>query len=219
MAAKTRDLRRFVDFGRKIVAVGRNYRDHAAELGNVVPDKPLIFLKPTSAYIEQGSKIKIPSNCSQLHHEVELGVVIGQKGANINEEAAMDHVGGYALALDMTDRTLQEELKKKGHPWAISKGFDTSCPVSDFIHSSSIPDPHNLKLWLKVDGVTKQEGVTSDMMFTVPFLISYISKIMTLEEGDLILTGTPAGVSAVKEGDNITAGIEGIVEMAFSVEK
>ena len=143
---------------------------------------------------------QIPSSADELHHEVELGVVIGQKGSQIDEKEAMNHIGGYALALDMTDRKLQNEIKKKGHPWAEAKGFDTACPISEFIPKMQIPDPQNVRLWLKVDEELRQDGNTNDMIFTIPHLISYISHVMTLEEGDLILTGTPSGVSPVKKG-------------------
>lgn len=129
----------------------------------------------------------------------------------------MNHVSGYALALDMTDRQLQEELKKKGQPWTPCKGFDTSNPISDFIPKSDISDPHNVRLWLKVDEEMKQDGNTKDMIFSIPFLINYVSKIMTLEEGDLIITGTPAGVSQVKRGQTITCGLGDLVTMKFPV--
>jgi acylpyruvate hydrolase len=152
-----------------------------------------------------------------MHHEVELGVVIGQSGTNIEENKAMDHVGGYVLALDMTARDFQRDASKKGQPWLLAKGFDTSCPISDFIPKESLPDPDNVHLWLKVDGTMKQDGNTKDMIFRIPYLIHYISKIVTLEEGDLIMTGTPAGVSKVNAGQQITAGLNKLVEMSFSV--
>ncbi|CAG7820335.1 unnamed protein product [Allacma fusca] len=210
---------RFFDLGRKIVAVGRNYREHAAELGNQVPEKPLLFIKPPSSYIREGTPIKIPKGCSSLHHEVELGVVIGQRGSDIPEDQAMNYVSGYVLALDMTARDFQSVAKAKGHPWTMAKGFDTSCPVSDFIPKDKILDPHNLELWLDVNGVSKQRGTTQDMIFTLPYLISYISEYFTLEANDVILTGTPAGVGPVVSGDVIKAGIRDIVEYSFRVEQ
>ncbi|KAK3714543.1 hypothetical protein QZH41_014215 [Actinostola sp. cb2023] len=215
--AKAKDLRNFVEFGRKIVAIGRNYRDHAIELGNPVPEKPLIFLKPPSSFVCEGKNIEVPYGCSELHHEVELGVVIGKTGSCIPESDAMNYVGGYALALDMTDRKLQNEIKKKGYPWTTAKGFDTSNPISDFIPKSTIRDPTDVRLWLKVDEAMKQDGNTREMIFSVPVLINYISKIMTLEVGDLIITGTPSGVSPVKAGQTITAGISDILTMKFPV--
>ncbi len=142
--------------------------------------------------------------------------MIGKNGRNIDESSAMEYIGGYTLALDMTARDLQGIAKKKGHPWSVSKGFDTFCPISKFISKSTI-DVSNTKLWLKVDGELKQNGSTSNMIFSVPYLISYISRIFTLEVGDVILTGTPEGVGAVNPGQTITAGIEGVVEMSFPV--
>ena len=153
---------------------------------------------------------------SDLHYEVELGIVISKDGRDIQESSAMDHVGGYALALDMTARDVQGAAKKKGHPWSVSKGYDTFCPISGFLDPTKI-DPFNTKLWLKVDGELKQNGCTDDMIFSVPYLISYISSIFTLEAGDVILTGTPEGVGPVRPGQTISAGIEGVVEMTFPV--
>ncbi|XP_014668546.1 PREDICTED: acylpyruvase FAHD1, mitochondrial-like [Priapulus caudatus] len=211
-------LTRFYEFGKKIICIGRNYREHAAELGNPVPTEPLLFSKPTTAYIREGQNIQIPRGCSSLHHEVELGVVIGKTGKNIHPGRAMNHVGGYVLALDMTARDLQAKAKKKGHPWLIAKGFDTSCPVSEFIPLKMIPDPNSVQLWLKVNGATRQDGTTADMIFGIAELLSYISTYFTLEEGDLVLTGTPSGVGEVVEGDVITCGLGNLAEMSFSVE-
>jgi acylpyruvate hydrolase len=210
---------RFVEIGRKIVAVGRNYRDHAAELGNAVPEVPLLFMKPASSYITEGSLIKIPKGCSSLHHEIELGIVIGKKGTDIPENSAMNHVAGYVLALDMTARDFQNVAKTKGHPWDLAKGFDTSCPVSSFIPKESIPDPNNVNLWCKVNGEMKQNGNTKDMIFKIPYLISYISQYFTLEPNDVILTGTPAGVSGVKFGDVIQGGLGELVQFEFKVQQ
>ena len=131
---------------------------------------------------------------TELHHEVELGVVIGKTGVAISETNAVDHVGGYALALDMTARDIQGKAKKLGHPWTFAKGFDTALPISKFIPKGGIPEPDNVHLWLKVDGELKQDGNTQDLIFKIPYLLSYISQSTTLEEGDLILTGTPQGV-------------------------
>lgn len=216
--ATSAELKKFVDVGRKILAVGRNYKDHALELGNPMPDKPMLFIKPTSSYLLEGNPIKFPKGCKVLHHEVELGVVISKNGANIPQEKAMEYVGGYVLALDMTARDLQDEAKKKGHPWTLAKGFDTSCPIGSFIPKELIGDPHDVNLWLKINEQIKQNGNTKDMHFTIPVLINYISGYFTLEPGDVILTGTPAGVGPVKSGDVIEAGIDGITKFTFKVE-
>ncbi|MBN3312139.1 FAHD1 Acylpyruvase, partial [Atractosteus spatula] len=217
--ASARNLNRFWEWGRKIICVGRNYADHAKELKNAIPSEPVLFLKPPSAYVKEGSPILLPVYSTNLHHEVELGVVIGRGGTAIPQDAAMEHVAGYALCLDMTARDVQEECKSKGLPWTLAKAFNTSCPVSEFIPRDRLPDPGNVRLWLKVNDQLRQEGSTSQMIFSIPFLISYISEVITLEEGDLILTGTPRGVSSVQEHDEVQAGIEGIVSMTFRVDR
>ncbi|XP_076331676.1 oxaloacetate tautomerase FAHD1, mitochondrial-like isoform X1 [Tachypleus tridentatus] len=211
-------LSRFVEFGRKIIGIGRNYKHHAAEMKSVVPDKPLLFLKPPTAFITEGNSIKVPKGCHELHHEVELGVIIGRKGKDISEIGAMDYVGGYTLCLDMTARDLQEEAKKNGLPWTVAKGFDTSCPVGSFLPKEQVADPHNLPLWCNVNGQVRQEGSTADMVFRIPSLISYISSYFTLEPGDVILTGTPAGVGPVQHGDIIEAGLGSLIKMSFKVQ-
>jgi len=210
-------LARFTEFSRKIVAVGRNYSEHAAELGNAVPTKPLLFMKPPSAMITAGQQIEIPLGCTEIHHEIELGVIINKECKRVDKDKAMDYVGGYCLALDMTARDFQNEAKAKGHPWAMAKMFDTSLPVSPFISLEAVPDPHNVALWCKVNGETRQSGNTKDMIFNLPTLISFISQYFTLEEGDMILTGTPSGVGPVKQGDVITGGIPGVMEISFDV--
>jgi len=212
------DPKRFWEFGKKIVAVARNYASHAKELGNPVPKSPSFFLKPTTSYVLQGNPIEIPNEC-EVHHEVELGVVIGKKGRNIDTEHAFSHVAGYTIALDLTARNLQSQAKEKGLPWTQSKGYDTFCPIGSFISKENIPEPHNVELWLKIDGVYKQRGNTSQMIFKIPQLIAFVSSIMTLEVGDLILTGTPEGVGAILPGQLITAGITGINEMSFPVRQ
>ncbi|KAL5701322.1 acylpyruvate hydrolase [Ranunculus cassubicifolius] len=208
-----------LNIGTKIIAVGRNYAAHAKELGNAVPKEPVLFMKPTSSYLSNGGNIEIPHPYESLDHEVELAVVIGQKARDVPEVSAMDYVGGYALALDMTAREIQASAKSAGLPWTVAKGQDTFTPISALLAKSMVPDPHNLELWLKVDGEYRQKGSTSDMIFKIPFLISHISSIMTLFEGDVILTGTPKGVSPVRAGQKITAGITGLIDMNFGVQK
>ncbi|KAG8433316.1 hypothetical protein GDO86_017555 [Hymenochirus boettgeri] len=217
--ASSKNLIRFWEWGKKIICVGRNYAEHAKELKNAVPTEPVLFLKSPSAYVKEGFPVLMPYYSSDLHHEVELGVVIGKRGKNIDQTRAMEYVEGYALCLDMTARDTQDQCKKKGLPWTLAKAFDTSCPISDFIPKDKIQDPHNLTLWLKVNGILRQEGKTSSMIFPIPFLISYISKIITLEEGDIILTGTPEGVASVREHDEMEAGIDNIISMKFKVQK
>jgi len=208
---------RFWEVGKKIVAIGRNYAAHAKELGNEVPSAPFFFLKPTTSYIREGSPIEIPSSIGEVHHEVELGVVIGRKGKNIAVESAFDYVAGYTLALDLTARDLQATAKSKGLPWTAAKGHDTFCPIGKFLSKDQIPNPAKVELWLKIDGVFKQKGSTSDMIFNIPQLIHHVSRVMTLEPGDLILTGTPSGVGPLSVGKAVTAGITGVTEMTFDV--
>ncbi|KAH7678684.1 acylpyruvate hydrolase protein [Dioscorea alata] len=207
------------EMGTKIIAVGRNYAAHAKELGNAVPKEPVLFMKPTSSYVRNGGTIEIPLALEWLHYEVELAVVIGRKARDVAESSAMDYVGGYALALDMTAREIQASAKSAGLPWILAKGQDTFTPISEVLPKSMVADPHDLELWLKVDDEIKQKGSTSDMIFKLPFLISHISSFFTLMEGDVILTGTPQGVGPVKAGQKITAGITGLIDVHFDVQK
>ena len=214
----SQQLNNFVKFGRKIVCVGRNFKDHCLELNNPIPKKPLIFMKPTTSYVVQGNPIKIPKGCHDMHHEVELGIVISKDGFEISENNAMEHVGGYCLALDLTARDWQSEAKNKGKPWCFAKGFDTSCPVSEFIPLESIDDPHNVNLWLNVNGNERQNGSTNEMIFSIPFLISHISQVMTLQRGDVILSGTPKGVGPLVSGDSVECGIDSLAKISFTVQ-
>ncbi|KAF9917839.1 Acylpyruvase fahd1, mitochondrial [Lobosporangium transversale] len=210
----------FVKTGRKIIAIGRNYSEHAKELGNAVPTSPFFFLKPPSSYITNGQSIEIPTGC-EVHHELELAVIIGKNGRDIQANEADDYISGYALALDMTARDLQEQAKKAGRPWSAAKGYDTFTPIGDFIPKEYISDHDNVDLLLQIDGVTKQQGNTRDMIFSVPTLIENVSSIMRLEEGDVILTGTPKGVGPVYPGETITCelafGGKTLSQLRFSV--
>jgi len=174
--------------------------EHIKELNNTVPEAPVLFLKPSSSLITSGSSVVLPKGCNEVHHEVELGVIMGRSCSRVTSDSAMDYVGGYCLALDMTARDFQNYAKKKGLPWMMAKAWDTSCPVSEKfdLPSSTVS---NIQLRIDVNGVTKQDGNTKDMIHTIPSLIEYISTYFTLEEGDLILTGTPEGVGPVKDGD------------------
>ncbi|GAA5894299.1 hypothetical protein JCM8208_002399 [Rhodotorula glutinis] len=198
----------FATKGKKCVAIGRNYAAHIKELNNAAPTEPFFFLKPTSSYaLSADGKVEIPRGVV-VHHEVELGVVIGKGGRDISAAKALEHVAGYTLAIDYTGRNMQDAVKAKGLPWSAAKGFDTFCPVGKFIPKSEIEDPHNLRLWYKINDSTKQDDSTGLMLYRIPQLIEHVSGIMTLEEGDLILTGTPQGVGPIAEGDKVTAGLE-----------
>jgi acylpyruvate hydrolase len=192
----------FANSCRKIIAIGRNFADHAKELGNPVPTKPMFFLKPPSSIVLSPGRIEIPPNID-VHHELELGVVIGKNGRNIRATDAMNYVSGYCLGLDLTARNIQNEAKAKGNPWSEAKGYDTFTPLGDFIERSKITDPMNLQLKLRVDNEIRQDGNTRDMIFDIAVLIEYISKIMKLEKNDLILTGTPKGVGPILPGQMV----------------
>ncbi|XP_052103453.1 acylpyruvase FAHD1, mitochondrial-like [Mytilus californianus] len=215
----TERLKHFREIGKKVVAVCRNYKGLTAAQGIPNPKTPSLFAKPTTAYITEGQSICIPEGCNLLFHEVELGVVIKQKCSNVAVSDVDDYIGGFVLALDMTAKDFHNDAKANSRPWFLSKGFDTSCPVSDFIEREKVPNYQDLRLWLKVDGVIKQDDSTSDMIFSVPEVISYISKYITLEEGDVVLTGTPDGQGPVTEGQIMEAGLADIVSMKFSVAK
>ncbi|KAF5299472.1 hypothetical protein FQR65_LT01052 [Abscondita terminalis] len=179
------------------------------------PEKPTIFMKPSTAYITEEQCIKIPKGFS-VNQEVELGVIIGKKCRNVDESKAMDVIAGYCVALDMTATCQMKEARSKGLPWLLGKGFDTSCPVSKFIPKKCI-DLNNVPLWSCVNGEVRQDGNTCDFIFSVPTLISYITRYVTLEPCDLIITGTPPGMGPVKPGDVIDAGIKEVIGFTVSV--
>ncbi len=189
----------------KIVCVGRNYQEHAAELGNKMPDEPLLFLKAPSSIIGDGESIELPPESGRVEHEGELGVVIGKTARRItDDEDPLSYVFGYTCVNDVTARDLQ----RKDVQFTRGKSFDTFCPVGPFIVNDV--DPLNLTVVTRVNGTIKQSGQTSDMAFSVPFLLKYISNIMTLNPGDLIVTGTPAGVSPLTDGDVVEVEIQEI---------
>jgi acylpyruvate hydrolase len=202
-----------------IFCLGQNYPLHAREMKSDVPTAPVIFMKPATAICRNGDPVRIPPISLEVHHEVELIVAIGKGGRDIPQSEAFSHVLGYAVGLDMTLRDVQAEAKKKGHPWTVAKGFDTSAPISDILPPSAIGNPHSLTLRCSVNGSVRQEGSTADMVFSIDKIISYLSSIFTLRRGDLIFTGTPAGVGPVKPGDTIEAEIAGIVRITHPVEQ
>jgi 5-carboxymethyl-2-hydroxymuconate isomerase len=201
----------------KIIGLGRNYLDHIRELGNTVPERAVIFCKPQSSLLNDGGTIILPEFAAECHHELELAVLIGKTGKNISAERALDHVAGYAVALDLTLRDLQTELKEKGLPWDIAKGFDTACPISAFVPADRVTTPNNLELQLKVNGEVRQQGNTAQMMRSIEEIIAEISIYFTLEPGDMILTGTPAGVARLNSGDLLEGNIEQVGSLTVSV--
>jgi 5-carboxymethyl-2-hydroxymuconate isomerase len=201
----------------KIVCVGRNYAEHAKELGNEIDEKPVIFLKPSSAIIYSGDNVVHPSFSNMLHHEVELLLLIGENikdGSRAESERA---VAGYGVGLDMTLRDLQNDFRKKGDPWTISKCFDTSAVVSDFILREEYRLTMNEEISLSVNGAVRQKEKLNKMLFNPVQLVEYISSLLTLEAGDLIFTGTPAGVGKVVPGDKISAAITNIGKLQCGV--
>jgi acylpyruvate hydrolase len=201
----------------KIVCVGRNYAEHAKELGNEVPEKPVLFLKPASALIYSGGEIIHPDFGNELHHEVELVLLIGESIKNANTLEAEKAIIGYGVGLDMTLRDVQNELKKKGNPWTLAKCFDTSAVISDFILKKDYQLKPDEKLELKVNGIVKQSDSLKSMIFNSAEIVEYISTVMTLEKGDLIFTGTPAGVSRVNRGDKLEAKLGEIATLSCTV--
>ncbi len=200
-----------------IIGLGRNYREHAREMGASGEELPLLFLKPASALIADGGIIRRPPFSISMHHEVEIVVAIGRSGKHIPEPAALDHVLGYGIGLDMTLRDVQSEAKRRGHPWAVAKGFDTSAPLSELVPAAAAGDPAGLTFELTVNGEVRQQGRASDMILSIPAVIAFVSAIFTLERGDLIFTGTPDGVGEVFPGDVLNATLVGHTSVGVTV--
>lgn len=211
-----RDVNRALPVG-KILCLGRNYPEHVKEMKASTPDRPIVFMKPATALVHSGGRVVIPPISQEVHHEVEMVVVVGKEARNVPESVAFDYVAGYAVGLDMTLRDVQSEAKKLGLPWTVAKGFDSSAPVSDAVEKEKIVDPHNLTLSLKVNGTLRQRSNTGEMIFRIDHIVSYLSSIFTLEPGDLIFTGTPEGVGRVKAGDVLEAELETVGSLSVRV--
>ena len=196
----------------KILCVGRNYIDHAKELGNEVPKIPLIFMKPPSSIIADGETIFLPPQSHQVEHEAELVVVIGRRGKNITAEVASEYIFGYTVGNDVTARDLQ----KTDELWTRAKGFDTFCSFGPWIDTEF--DPSDAVVTCRVNDQMRQMASTRDMVFNVGVLIAYVSSIMTLEPGDLLFTGTPAGVGLLEDGDVVDVEIEGLAKLSNPVK-
>ncbi|WP_425482072.1 fumarylacetoacetate hydrolase family protein [Devosia marina] len=195
---------------RRVYCVGRNYAEHIREMGNDVREPPFFFAKPADAVVIDGAPIAYPPQTRDLQHEIELVVAIGRDGANIGEHAALEHVFGYAAGLDMTRRDLQAEAKKAGRPWSMAKGFDQSAPIGTIAPAKAIGHPATGAITLSVNGAERQRGDLGDQIWSVPETIAYLSRLVSLRAGDLILTGTPAGVSPVRRRDVLEGNIEGV---------
>lgn len=213
---KIKNSKREFEIG-KIVCVGRNYAEHAHELGNEITEKPVIFLKPASAVIYSGDEIEYPPYSKEMHHEVELILLIGKtiKEADLNESE--DVIEAYGVGLDMTLRDIQSRLKQKGHPWTISKCFDTSAVLSEFVLKEDYNMSLEEEIFLSVNNKERQRDMLNKMILKPAEIVQYISSLMTLQKGDLVYTGTPKGVGIVYEGDVIKAGIDGMAELMAKV--
>ena len=197
----------------KIVCVGRNYREHAKELGNEVPKEPLLFLKPPSSIVWEGQAIVLPAASQRVEHEAEIGVVIGRTLTRVSEQDAARGIKSIVALNDVTARDLQ----KSDSQWTRAKGFDTFCPLGE--ESSKLPDLDSLTVVARVNGVERQRGKSSEMVFSIPSLLAYISRIMTLEPGDLVATGTPSGVGPLVPGDVVEVEIPGVSRVTNPVQE
>jgi fumarylpyruvate hydrolase len=195
----------------RIYCVGRNYAEHAREMGHD-PNRepPFFFTKPADTLVIDGGAFPYPGESRDVHHEIELVAALASGGDNISEADALSHVFGYGVGLDMTRRDLQGEAKKMGRPWDTGKGFEHSAPCSNLKRASAIGHPTRGRIWLNVNGTTRQQGDLADLIWSLPEMIAYLSKLFTLRAGDLIMTGTPAGVAAVQRGDVLEGGVDGV---------
>lgn len=211
----------------KVVAVAKNYADHVREMQGLLgsgaagdrtpPEDPVVFLKPSTCLVGDGGVVRIPPGVTNVHYETELAVVIGRRLSDVSEAEALAGVLGYAVFLDMTARDLQAQAKRAGMPWALSKGIDTFGPVSEVVPAEEAPPWDAFRLTLHVNGELRQEGATGGMTHGVPSLLRHVSRYMTLEPGDIVATGTPAGVGPVRPGDVLEARLEGHVALRVRV--
>ena len=203
---------------RRIFCVGRNYAAHAREMGKD-PDRdpPFFFSKPADTIVASGATIPYPPLTKNLHHEIELVVAIGKDGAGISVQSALTYVWGYAVGIDLTRRDLQEDAKANGRPWDWSKGFDFSAPCAPVVPVSVVGHPGSGRIWLSVNDELRQDADISELIWPVSDIIAYCSEGVSLRQGDLIFTGTPAGVGALRPGDQVRGGIDGLGEIAVTI--
>jgi acylpyruvate hydrolase len=201
----------------KIICIGRNYADHARELGNPLPPKPVFFLKPDTALVTNNKPFFYPGFSSNIHHEVEIVVKINRVGRNIATKFAHRYYNELGIGIDFTARDLQDEQRERGLPWEISKAFDNSAPLGSFISKEELTNPDDIEVRLDINGRTVQNGSSSDMIFSVDQIISYVSQFITLKIGDLIFTGTPSGVGPVRIGDRLQGWLDGRLLLDFYV--
>ncbi|SFX39121.1 fumarylacetoacetate hydrolase family protein [Marinospirillum alkaliphilum] len=201
----------------KIVCVGRNYAEHAAELNNPVPEQPLLFIKPVTCAVPMGQPLQLPQGRGEVHYETEIALLIGQPLQQAAAEQAMEALAGVGLALDLTLRGLQSELKKQGHPWERAKAWDGACPLSEFVPASRVDDWSALALSLSINGELRQQGSAAQMLTPIAQLLSHISETFTLLPGDVVITGTPAGVGVLASGDQLQLSLQGLLEVETTV--
>jgi 2-keto-4-pentenoate hydratase/2-oxohepta-3-ene-1,7-dioic acid hydratase in catechol pathway len=201
----------------RVLCIGRNYVEHVRELSNVLPTKPVVFIKPPSCLVAPGEEIHFPKHGNDLHHEVEIVVKVGREGRAQTEEEALSFISALTVGLDLTLRDVQEELKKKGLPWEIAKAFEQSAPIGDFIPYDGSLDLKNISFGCKVNGIEKQRGNTGEMIFSIQRLLVELSKIWMLRPGDLVYTGTPPGVGPLEIGDTIEAESDPIGPFSWSI--
>jgi len=203
---------------RRVLCVGRNYAGHAREMGkDPTREAPFFFMKPADAVVDTGATITYPPETKNFHHEIELVVAIGKSGVDIAEQHALDHVFGYAVGIDLTRRDLQLGARDAGRPWEWGKAFDRSAPIAPLHRASDIGYLHNGAIWLTVNGADRQRADISELIWSVPEIISIASRSMRLEAGDVIMTGTPAGVGPLLKGDLVQGGIAGLTDIAISI--
>ena len=203
---------------RRVFCVGRNYGAHAREMGSD-PNRepPFFFTKPADAVVAASGVVPYPPATGDLHHEVELVVALGAGGADIDPQDALGLVWGYGVGLDLTRRDLQAIAKDAGRPWDMAKGFDASAPCSPLVPAATLGHPRDARIWLEVNGALRQEGKLDEMIWPIADVIAHLSRLVTLSAGDLIYTGTPAGVAALKPGDQVRGGVDGVAEFALSI--
>ncbi len=194
---------------RTVYGIGRNYAAHARELGNAAPKEPVVFLKAPSSLILDGGTVILPQESADVHHEVEIVILLGRGGRHVPLDQAAGLIAGYGIGIDVTARDLQRRAQAEGNPWAIAKGFDTFGPIGDFLPASRVADPNNLEFDLTVNGELRQAGNSRDMLFGFGAIVAYLSRCFTLRAGDLIFTGTPEGVARIHAGDILRARLLG----------
>lgn len=203
----------------KIICIGRNYVDHIHELNNERPTSPMFFIKPATALAPLEEPIRLPSYSKKVRHELELALLIGSQLRHCREEDVYPAIEGYGAAIDVTLQDVQDRCKEKGQPWEIAKGFDGSCPVSQFVPASEVPNPQDLRISMKVNGEQRHNDTTRLMIWKIPEIVTSASRYFTIEPGDIVLTGTPAGVGSLEPEDRLEMEIEGVGRFRSTVEQ